>query len=757
MAERTGRPDAAYLAAGLLATAAQVLLLRELMVDVAGDETAVGVGLAAWFLGIAAGASLARRRPAAAAAADATRALALLAVLPTLAILAGRVLREALAPSAGELPGAGLTLLLSLATLLPSGVAVGAAFTALASAGAAGRRPERAVARLYVLESLGSLLGGMAVTAAVLAGLPPLALAAGCGLAGALLGLGAGAGGRGRLLTASTACGLALAASGALDRWSEALRFAGTAGGRLLAATDTPYQHLALGGDEVRHLYSSGAYVASFPDPYAAESQGNLLALLGKSPRRVLLIGGLERGLVPVLLRHGVERLTAVEPDGAALRFLEPRLPPADTAAWRDPRVRLVVGDPRSYINECYSRGLAWDLVILLGPEPATLLRARLATVEFYRTAAACLSAEGVLVTSLPAAATVLAGETEALDGSLVRSLRAAFPVVRATLGTDAFAIAGASAEAVTLDAAVLAARWRARGVQSPSFDAALLPALLPAEQVARQQAAIDAAAARAPLSLDDRPVSFLHALVRRQQIVSGVPARLLGSVLAVPPAALVALAFAPSLVTLLRVARRGSLRRPVAASHAVAVTGAAGLGWSLLVLFAFQTRAGELYGLMGALVGVFMLGLAVGGTLAARAVDGAAAAHPPAGVLVVWLAGAVAFAGSLPLTLAAAGRASVSGLTVAVLAHAALLLAAGLVTGGVFPLAVAVRLAAAESAAGAAGRVETADHLGAAVAGLTGAVVFVPLLGLARSALLLAALLAAAAAACARAGRGTG
>ncbi|HXY41188.1 MAG TPA: hypothetical protein VEQ10_16055, partial [Vicinamibacteria bacterium] len=116
-AQRARRPEAAYLAAGLLATAAQVLLLRELMVDVAGDETAVGVGLAAWLLGIAVGAAVARRRLPADAAADATLALSLLAVLPTLAILAGRALREALAPGAGELPGAGLTLLLSLATL----------------------------------------------------------------------------------------------------------------------------------------------------------------------------------------------------------------------------------------------------------------------------------------------------------------------------------------------------------------------------------------------------------------------------------------------------------------------------------------------------------------------------------------------------------------------------------------------------------------------------------------------------------------
>ena len=78
-----------------------------------------------------------------------------------------------------------------------------------------------------------------------------------------------------------------------------------------------------------------------------------------------------------------------------------------------------------------------------------------------------------------------------------------------------------------------------------------------------------------------------------------------------------------------------------------------------------------------------------------------------------------------------------------AVAVHGALLLAAGLATGGVFPLAVAVRLASGDTVVRAAGTVEAADHAGAGAGALFGAVLFVPLLGLARCALLLAVLLA--------------
>ena len=90
--------------------------------------------------------------------------LALLVLLSPLGILGGRLLRLVLAPPAGELPGLGLVVVLSLATLAPPGAAVGWTFTALASSASRRWEAGEGIARLYVLESLGSLLGGVAVT-----------------------------------------------------------------------------------------------------------------------------------------------------------------------------------------------------------------------------------------------------------------------------------------------------------------------------------------------------------------------------------------------------------------------------------------------------------------------------------------------------------------------------------------------------------------------------------------------------------------
>jgi spermidine synthase len=752
--------DGAFFGAGLLGLAAQVILLRELMVDVAGDELALGVGLAAWLVGIAGGARLGRQRPQARAARDAGVGLALLAVLPILCLICGRLLRGGLGPEAGELPGLGLTVSLALATLVPPGALVGWTFTALAAAASRRWRPGDAIARVYVVEALGSLAGGVCVAllvGPVLAPLPAIAL---LGVVGAATALAATRDGVlvGRVgLAGVLVLGLALTfASRSLDAWSEEARFAGLAPSLpLQAVRDTPWQHLALaGGDGVWHLYESGQYSGSFPDDYADESLGHLIGCLAPDPDRVVLLGGIPFGLVRVLLQHPVGEVVLVEPDPWRLSFIRERLPERDRVALGDPRVRVVHDDPRRFLARTRQ---TCGLIVVLGPEPVSLLRARLTAVEFLRLCGARLTPDGVLVVGVHTAPNVLTGETAALAGSVFGALREVLPVVRATPGPETLLVAGRDPEAVTLDPATLASRWERRGIETDSFAAALFPVLLPPGRVAEQEAALRAASTRVEASRDDRPASFVHALARRRQTTAGTWDRMVGTLSRLPAAPLVLLALLPSLVAL---ARLWILPWPVdrraasAASHAVAVTGAAGMGFSLLLLLSFQTRVGVLYGALGALTAVFMLGLALGAGLARRALGGSEDGAAGTAGLRLALASALAFAVALPWTLAAAARTSTSGPLAAAGAYGALLLAAGALVGTQFPLAATIRLAAGEGAGETAGRLETADHAGAAVAALLGAVLFIPTLGLARCAWLLAALLALALAGVARAGR---
>jgi spermidine synthase len=747
---RRKRLTVLFFAAGGLALTVQVSLLRELMVDLQGDETAVGLGLAAWLAGITLGAMAARRLVRDHPRWWSVMGFALLAVGGPLEVVVGRLGRWVLAPPPGELLPLGSALLLALLVLAPAGSLVGLTFTALAAtAHRFGWRAGQGIAWLYVLESLGSLAGGMAVTFLIVPLLEPLGgvfLAAGVWLLiGSVAVSGGLAGGRWALLVLGV--GLAIFAlptlSGPWDRATVEMRFRGLAPGiPLVAWTDTPYQHLAIGGDSLRHLYSGGQYAGSFPDPAEHEAAAHRLACLAPQPSRVLLIGGGAHGLLRHLLRHPVERIDVVEIDRRALELIRNYLALEDEEALNDPRVRIVRDDPRRHLARATDR---YDLILVLEPPPVTLLLSRLSTVQFFRLCAARLAPQGVLVMSLETPPNVVTGEAAALGGSLWGALQRVFPVVRAGPGPDGLLIAGRDAEAVTLEPDQLARRFEQRAIDSEVFVPQLFPILFPPERVASQESALEDAAQRYAASRDERPVSFLHALALRQQQAASLVAPIFGRAARASPLAIAALALIPSLLVLalLGLRRRSGGATPLAALHALTVTGGCGMAWSLLVLFSYQTRVGALYGRIGLLAALFMLGLACGGFFLARGaeLDPARARR--------WLtavnAGALLFALLVPGALRLLGSPALGRPGLLTLLHGVLLLIAGAVTGGLFPVAAGVLLAAKRGVRATASSVEAADHAGAAIAALAGGVLFIPVLGLTGSAWLLAVLQAAA------------
>ncbi len=743
---RTTHPSLlpAFAAAGFGATAAQVLLLRELLVCAAGDEAAIGAGLCAWLLGIALGAA-ARRRDVPGPVLSPFTLLSLLAGAGGAGVVVLRLLRVAAAPPAGEFPGLGLVLFLASASLLPSGALVGASFAALGAHAATLLPPGEALARLYVVESVGSLAAGACASLLVGTLLPPLTAALLAGLVAALLLLASGHPGRRPVLAAAALLALVSAASGPLDLATERLRFAALSpAAPLVSVRDTPHAHLALGGDPLQ-LWENGAFSATFPDPYASETLAHLAASLAESPRRVLALGAVERGLLRFLLRHSPERVDLVVSDPLALSFVRDRLPREDLLALLDPRVHVATDDPRRFLSR--TRG-KWDLILLLGPDPFTLGRSRLLTEESFRTASARLAPRGALVVSLRTASAAMTGATAALGGSVFGALRAAFPVVRATPGPDTLLVAGFGRSAVTLDPAVVAARFRDRRIASDTFVPELFPLFLEPGNVARVEAALADVSRRVPPSCDDRPVSLLHALARRQRETASLAGRVLGALGRLPASLLVVLVLLPSAAFAVRAAlTSGSGRR--ATLHAAAATGAGGMALSFLLLLSYQTREGALYGALGALTAAFMLGLAAGAAGSHR-LDSSRTPSPRPALLVALLAAAASFAATA-LLLPVLASLSAFPPAVSLGAHAGLLLLAGAATGSLFPVVARVLLDSGENAGSAAAHFEAADHLGAAIAALLAGVVLVPVLGMRATGLLAAALVLLAAAGVAR------
>jgi predicted membrane-bound spermidine synthase len=735
-----------FSAAGALALGVQTYLLREFLVLLQGDEVAVGLGLAAWLVGIAGGAGMTRRCPEGSARSVAAAALALLGLLGCAEMFVARIGRSLVLDSPGALLSLGPSLLLAIGLFVVPGACVGTAFVALALATRATLGgSNRAIGRLYVFEAIGSLVAGL-VTSLVL--VPSLTPTVGLSLlmTGALLCAMPAF----RLVSAAPSLllwvatlvgfGLALSPLGAwLEQKTEQARFVSMAtGSPWVASKYTPYQHLAIGGAEQRVLYANGQYLASYPDPTADELLAHQLMLLAKRPRRMASFGGLETGLLRFCLTHPIEAIDLVLLDSVGFHFVERTLDPVDRAALADPRVRLVFADPRSFLGRS---GPAYDLVLSLDPDPTTLWLARTSSVEFDRLVRSRLTSDGVYVVRFSAGANLQSGELGLLGATLFRSLSDVFPVVRATPGPEAFFVSGSSREHLTLDAAVLERRYHERQVRSEVFTPDLLSELLPAERVAAINRELQRSSRSVRSAHDDRPIAFLHALQVRQRIAGSAWAKLLGWS-AFHSGWLAWIALAPSLLLLLL---RFLSRRPqtmhVAVWHATAVTGGCGLGASLLVFVSFQTRVGSLYSELGALSALFMVGLAAGGVVAQRGSN----AHPLLGAQAVCLGLAVVLCGSLGLL----DRTAPMRLLLWPL-HLLLLGSAGFGTGMVFPSATRELVSnvgddTRDPAGPVAASLEFWDHIGAALVALFGAVLLIPTLGLVRCAGLFVALHAVA------------
>jgi spermidine synthase len=124
--------------------------------------------------------------------------------------------------------------------------------------------------------------------------------------------------------------------------------------------------------------------------------------LLGRSPRRVLILGGGDGVLAHELLKYAsVEFIDLVEIDGKMIELAKSQrdLVAMNGGALADSRVHIHIGDAIQFIR---SRRAEYDLVLADLPFPASYDLALLYTKEFYAMTAETLSADGVLVLDFP-------------------------------------------------------------------------------------------------------------------------------------------------------------------------------------------------------------------------------------------------------------------------------------------------------------------------------------------------------------------
>ncbi|MDD4856480.1 MAG: hypothetical protein PHD74_00080 [Candidatus Krumholzibacteria bacterium] len=480
---------------------------------------------------------------------------------------------------------------------------------------------------------------------------------------------------------------------------------------------------------EVRSVFSGGGRLFSYPEPERVEEMIHIPLLLCSEPRTVLLIGSsLGGGWEEARKHQSVSRIDCVELDGSLFGLgidvggegsLEsPLAVRANRGDGGESGVRFIAADGRFFLSRA---ARSYDCIILNSPPAVNLQWNRFYTREFFVAVRNSLAHGGVFAFTHPSSENFLTAEQAKVLRIIQLTLEGVFARVTVLPGPTVHFIASDS----ELDPGMILARLEERGIDAPFVGKDYLPFRLTEERIDELRGDLVKAGA-SPANTDAKPILPLYEIVLEGSRAGSRITAGFRSILRFPPY-LGAGIVGGILLVLFAVARRGARAR-----FAVWGVGFASFLFQLLVFLSYQSFSGLLYRGIVMLTALFMAGAAIGALMSMR--RGRADGAGPA--LRMIHAGFILIAIALALwpQLLSHMRYSYAGGTLACMLMAGCV---GFLTGAYYP--IVVRTAFPEKGGAAPATFYAWDILGACAAGITGGIVFFPLIGLGGTAILIA------------------
>ncbi len=669
---------------GSLTALLQVIALREFVVLFSGNELDLGITLAAWLAAVGAGSAAGRRSPASWSLGAVVLSSFLLA-WPLLSLVPHA--RPILGLEPGEALSLGRTIAATVLVLGPLCFFIGMQFP-LAAKAIGGQ-----TGSAYLFEAAGACIGGLLFTFVLSGRVPAQTVLMGVSAVGILLGAA--------LLRSRVLALAALLPFVGILFWPHLFGRAGDAQ-ELVSRIESRYGLIEVYRSRGQNnIYASGRFLYAYPDRPNEELRAHLPLLLHPRPERVLIVGG-SPALVRETLKAGVSTVDFVDLDPALISVTESLLVPEDRQALADHRVTVRAVDARRFIKS--AAGAGYDLIMLNLPEPATANANRCYTVEFFREARAALGPGGVVTLNLPVSFGYVGKRLQSANGSILRSLGRAFRYT--AVSSEEYGILAGSDEPIETGLPELRGRLRNRqGALLPLHPFVVDDAFDPLK-TAMHRNRLDAVHV---VNRDGRPVAYLYnLLVWAEMQRSGALLFLADNGRAL-------------LVLLLAAAAAAGLvfrRRDGGAAYAVFLAGGTAMSFTVILLLAYQSVFGHVYERVGLLTAAFMAGSAAGALVSRTA------ARPvwhlrfsSAGLLITALAAPRFFQHELNFL--------------------AIALLVGALGGSVF--SAAARFLAEDRTS--AGRLYASDLAGAVLGALLTTLLTVPLFGMTRALLFLAAL----------------
>ena len=602
----------------------QILLVREFLVSFYGNELSIGIIFACWLgwigIGSAVGNKVIKRLQS-----ILSLFIVLIALTPLVTfmqILAVKFVRGFIHTPTGEFLSMMELLGFSFSVLSVGCLLWGMLFT-LGAKMLSSEREElwRGVNKAYVLESVGSVAGGLLFSCVLASLLSTLQTVCFLLFITWSMALWHGLKSKKQFKTVAFLCIIVvyyilLQPIRTLEHQMDAYQWS-LINDKLtfVRSIDSKYQNLSLLRLENQHtIYTDGRPAYNIPNTYEAEVFIHSILVHRFDAKRVLILGGGFNGILKEILKYPVQEIEYVEIDPALLPFVEPVLDKQNQQALRDPRVKIMSGDGREFLSR---KQRSFDVIILNIGEPSTASLNRFFTLEFYQQCSTRLTSDGILAFSVPSSAEYITDEMKNLNASIYYTFKQVFKNVLVIPGDHAILIGSRSKRPFIQDPDSLAHLYAMTKISTEYFSKYMFEEKMPPDRI-RYITNMLESVQNYRINTDTDPVTYYFDLLLWNRFLHGDNS-LFSSITRTGIFAVGALAVGILFIIILVRRRQIEKRERNALAIIIACGGMIGMALNLLLLLNFQETFGSIYEMLGAMTAVSMLGLALGAMVIVR------------------------------------------------------------------------------------------------------------------------------------------
>jgi spermidine synthase len=726
---------------GFSGLVAQIFLLREFLIVFSGNELSIGIVLANWLILGAFGSYVVGRRVE-----GSKYTLEIFTVITILfslslfiAIYLTRILKVAMGISIGESIGFLPMLFSSLLILSAVSILQGALFTyscriysQFSSPGAA------SVGRVYVYETVGTIIGGIACTYLLIPYLNSFQAVTGLALLNFIVCL--------FLLGPSWKKGLfqkiVLAALGVLILFTgyslsfgqaDKLHFLSIKAQwkeqNVIHYQNSQYGNICVIENEGQYSFFLDGIpnlIIPIPDIPSLEEFVHLPLLAHPEPTNLLILSGGAGGMINEALKHpSIKDIEYAELDPLLLDLIRSISSSLTESELTDRRVNIQHVDGRLLLNKTTNK---YDVIFVGIAEPSNLQANRFFTKEFFFLAQKRLNKGGILVIGLPGSLTYINEELRNLNSCIFNTLESVFSHVKVIPGDGRNLFLSSNSREITqIDKLQIIDRLSQRNFSADVFVPWYIEKKLHIGWQDWFARFIEGGSQK--INSDFTPLGLFYS-ISHWNAVFAPSLRGIFSLFERIDLSTVVLLFVIIFLLYLIFRPRNRHFFQGGITLSIITTGFAGMMFDLMIIFTFQSIYGYVFSWIGILVASFMAGAACGALLITT-VLGRFKDHFRV-FLLIELA-IICFSIAFPFLFLTVptypGSAEVFFLFK--LLFLSLSFISGLLTGSQFPLANILYLKRRRNLSQTAGLLYASDLLGGWFGGIVGAIVLLPVLGL--------------------------